>query len=86
MSPVNTIKIGIVLPIAAITTSPNMMVGMERNASLIRLSTESRASLPTAAAIPNVTPTKYAISVASSAIPMVVRAPYKVLDNVSRPK
>ena len=49
---------GMVLPTAAITTSPSMMVGIDRKASLIRLSTESRTTPPTAAAMPSVTPTR----------------------------
>ena len=35
-----------------------MMLGMERIASLIRLSTESSTIPPTAAAMPSVTPTR----------------------------
>ena len=48
---------GIVLPMAEITTSPSIMVGIERMASFSRLSALSRNGPPTAARIPSVIPT-----------------------------
>ena len=45
-----------VLPMAAMTTSPSMMLGIEMNASLNRDSPVSSRTPPTAAAMPNVTP------------------------------
>ena len=49
---------GMVLPMAAIITRASMMLGMDRKASLTRLSTESSHLPPTAAAMPRVTPTR----------------------------
>ena len=56
MHPAVTMRMGMVLPIAAMTTSPNMMLGIEMNASLKRESPVSSLTPPTAAAMPRVTP------------------------------